>query len=106
MSDVALLISHDGLRQALVPYLQAWGFGVAPFAGEPPPVVVTTVRDAPPQTCADLARQGRSVVVLATVPRESERDLYLRSGAAAYVPMSGVGDQLLEAIRSVTGQGA
>ena len=102
MPEVALLIAHTGLRQALEPYLRAWGFGVVPFGGEPPPVVVTTATDSPVPVCAELARRGTSVVVLATVPRENERALYLRSGAAAYVPMSGAGDQLLQAIRSVT----
>ena len=100
MPEVALLIAHAGLRQALEPFLRASGFGVVSFAGSPPPVVVTTALDSPATACAELARQGATVVVLATVPRESERALYLGSGAAAYVAMSGVGDQLLRAIRA------
>jgi DNA-binding NarL/FixJ family response regulator len=67
-------------------------------------VVVTPVSDCPSERCVELAAEGTRVIILAAIPRESERDRYLEAGAAAYVAMTVGGDQLIGEIRRVLGQ--
>lgn len=63
-------------------------------------VIVAPVADCPPSRCAMLTSAGARVIILAPVPRETERLQYGLAGAAAYLPMGGDAGPLLAAIRS------
>jgi DNA-binding NarL/FixJ family response regulator len=62
----------------------------------PGDVVFTTMTDCSPHECRYYAIKGRKLVILAALPSDRSRDLYLAAGAAAYVPMD-VGTAVLEA---------
>lgn len=53
----------------------------------PGDVVITTNRECPPETCSELVLSGLQVIVLAAVPRETERVRYAAAGADCYLPM-------------------
>ncbi|MBI5948768.1 MAG: hypothetical protein HY875_11580 [Chloroflexi bacterium] len=51
-------------------------------------VVVAASTSLTPEECAELAGQGKPVIVLAPLPTKSERNRYLSAGARGYLPMS------------------
>ena len=103
---VHVVASDETLRSALVNRLQAAEL-VPPPRGDTldhvysSGVVVATTADCPSERCAELAAAGVRVVVLAPVPRQGERDRYLRAGAAAYLPMDVDGRELVRSVRNV-----
>lgn len=74
--------------------------GAEPCVEQSVALVVTTVSDRTPAEVHTLAQQGRTVLVLAPVPRVSQERAYLNAGAAAYLVMATDGKELLEAVRS------
>ncbi len=62
-------------------------------------IVVTTASECEPERCERLASRGALVIVLAAIPRDTERERYFRAGAAAYVPMAVDSGELLAEIR-------
>jgi hypothetical protein len=65
-------------------------------------VAVTSTTDCTLARCAALAHDGVKLIVLATLPSERQRELYLGAGAVAYLPMALEHGPLAEAIRSAT----
>lgn len=65
----------------------------------PGDMVITPVADCPLERCSELARSGVRVIILAPIPRESERQQYLDAGASGYVPMTIDSNDLIAAIR-------
>ncbi|HEY4668568.1 MAG TPA: hypothetical protein VIH05_02200 [Tepidiformaceae bacterium] len=63
-------------------------------------IVVTTVSACPVEQCAELARRGVVVIVLAAIPRQTEADQYRAGGAAAYIAMTVDSEELLREVRS------
>jgi DNA-binding response OmpR family regulator len=63
-------------------------------------VIVTTAADFGHERCAQLAKDGARVIVLAPVTRERERMDFLNSGAFAYVAMTVDAGLLVAAIRA------
>lgn len=63
-------------------------------------VIFTTMTDCSPQECQYFAAKGRRVVVLAALPSDRAREVYLAAGAAAYIPMDGGSDELAAALRA------
>lgn len=105
---VHLLATNTDLRKGLLAGLhnappevvvQADGLGGDALDGSD--VIVTPVGDCSPARCARLAQTGARVIVLAPVPRESERIQYTLAGAARYLPMSASAGALLEAVTTV-----
>lgn len=101
--SVVVLTSDSALQKALtsrLERLQPVVMGHDP--GDPPAsteIVVTTVSECEPERCGRLTSKGAMVIVLAAIPREGERERYLQSGAAAYVPMSVDSAELLAEIQ-------
>jgi DNA-binding NarL/FixJ family response regulator len=62
----------------------------------PGDVVFTTMTDCSPHECRYYAIKGRKLVILAALPSDRARDVYLAAGAAVYVPMN-PGTAVLEA---------
>lgn len=108
---VHVLTSDALLRRALRARLASARF-VFPDSrdGAPPPsrhdVVLATTSDLPSERCAELASAGVRVVMLAAVPRERERSRYTAAGAAAYLPMTADGSQLVAELRALGGGGS
>jgi DNA-binding NarL/FixJ family response regulator len=100
--NIAVITAFDELRSSL----EAWAARrpdtrLVPLdeAG-PGDVVFTTMTDCSPQECQWFAAKGRKLVVLAALPSDHARDVYLAAGAAAYVPMNGGTEQLEAALQS------
>jgi DNA-binding NarL/FixJ family response regulator len=55
--------------------------------------------DCSPLECQYFATKGRRLVILAALPSERSRTLYLAAGAAAYIPMDGGAGELEAALR-------
>lgn len=111
MLNVTVCATSGPLRDALTEALGEFAVvasssSVLP-SGEPNPgeIVVAPVSDCTLETCGRLSDLGWRVVVLAPVPREPERVMYLASGATDYVPMTVQSDELLGAIVSAAGDG-
>jgi len=104
------IVSRDSaLRRALLarlnrapdPLLLTGGSScdVLPESG----IVVVPSPDCSMDACAQLVAQGCTVIILAAVLRDSERERYLKAGATAYVPMAIDSEQLLVEIRRIVG---
>lgn len=92
------------LRKALTKRLERVA-GINVMGGEPlesgeASVIVTTAADFGNERCAQLARLGARVIVLAPVTRERERVDFLKAGAFAYVAMTVDAGLLVAAIRA------
>jgi DNA-binding NarL/FixJ family response regulator len=101
---VRLLLSDGLLRHALRARLGPAGFAVCDEGecadGAPRgALLLATTSDLPSDRCAELVGAGAQVVMLAAVPRESERRRFLEAGAVAYVPMSADGEELVRRLR-------
>ena len=64
----------------------------------PADIVIAPTSDCPPLDCAQLVKSGARVIVLAPIPRESERVTYENAGVSAYIPMTVGTRELLKAI--------
>lgn len=63
-------------------------------------VIFTTMTDCSPQECQYFATKGRKLVILAALPSDRARDVYMAAGAAAYIPMDGGTLELEAALRA------
>jgi DNA-binding NarL/FixJ family response regulator len=112
---ILIAIADDVVRKAIgitlaraLPAFRVYtdGFGTGDGA-----VVVSTPRDCGLTRCNEFAQLGRSVVILAPVPRTTEATAYLQAGAAAYLPMDPNTGALVRAVAasaarpSVSGDG-
>lgn len=97
MEAVVRVVSADGaLRRALVSRLtNAPGMDVRVQADVPRDwnylrgdIVVIPATEVPPARCQSLAASGIHVIVLAALPRQTERASFLAAGAFAYVTMA------------------
>ncbi|GAB4330977.1 MAG: hypothetical protein Kow0010_16090 [Dehalococcoidia bacterium] len=106
--EVHVVASDPLLRRALIAKLRSAqlegvvmpehdGRDRAPRPGD---VVITPAADCDLQRCADLTGAGVRVIILAPIPRESERQHYLGVGASGYVLMTIDSNDLIEAIRT------
>jgi len=66
-------------------------------------VLVATTSECSPDECAGLGLAGRQVVILAALPSEFQRRMYLDAGASGYLPMAIDTRPLIEAIRQLDG---
>ncbi|KAA0229431.1 hypothetical protein EDM76_11950 [bacterium] len=102
-ASIHLLTSNTALQKALASRLERSqppalpGDGVEPSV--PADIVVTTASECEPERCERLTARGARVIVLAAIPRDTERERYLRAGAVAYVPMDVDTGKLLAEIR-------
>lgn len=87
------------LREA--PDLGPWFDGSPDGKAPPGALLISTTSDCPAERCAELAALGVAVVILAAIPRNDDRELYQRAGAAAYLPMSIRPGELLSQLRVV-----
>ena len=79
--------------------------GISPHAAalaagdvSPADIVIAPASDCPPIDCAELVKSGARVIVLAPIPRESERIRYENAGVSAYIAMTVGTQELLKAI--------
>ena len=79
--------------------------GISPHAAalasgdvSPADIVIAPASDCPPPDCAELVKSGARVIVLAPIPRESERLRYENAGVSAYIAMTVGTQELLKAI--------
>ncbi len=102
--SVHIATSDPSLRRALTARLERTpGLTLSSSDGteglqQPSDIVISPASDCSPERCAELAVNGVTVIVLAAIPRESERQRYASAAAAAYVPMAVDSQQLLSAI--------
>lgn len=101
--SIHVLSSDPALRNALVSRLErSPGLTIASNGSSPatPPteIVVVPASECEPERCERLTSKGAYVIVLAAIPRDSERDRYLKAGAVAYVPMAVDSEELLAQI--------
>lgn len=88
---VAILAASPVLADALRHLVRTLEHPAPQIADGPPSagdIVVAPAADCSPSCCAEYAAMGAHVVVLASFPRDSERETYRRAGAAAYVTMA------------------
>jgi DNA-binding NarL/FixJ family response regulator len=108
--SIHVVSSDSALRRALVarlgrsPDLSLPTTGWSLDVQLPGRIVVVPASECSPGACRDLVARGHSVIVLAAVLRDNDRERYLAAGAAAYVPMTVDSEQLLEALRMAAGE--
>ncbi len=105
--DIQLLVRDPSVNAALASRIaRAPGFlaqvrdaGFAPLPGS---IILTTPSDCSPVYCAELVRDGVRVVLLAPVPRESDRAAYALAGGH-FIPMQVDTHELFAALREAAG---
>lgn len=65
-------------------------------------LVVTTVSECSPARCADFARRGAKVVILAALPSAAREQQYLDAGAFTFVPMGATQQDLDRVVLAAT----
>lgn len=102
---IRVITADPALRNALVGQIERSGRFSLTTLGEPAldgagldDVVVTTPADCSAEECLEMVQKGTRVIILTPVPRERERQLYMSSGAGAYLPMLIDGGELMDAL--------
>lgn len=103
MTNVSVWASDSALREALRVALTGFtSVRVLPDLGscrlDEPAVLVAPSSDCPPEACRRLTSERWRVVILAALPRETDRLAYLGAGATGYIPMTVGLDALCTAI--------
>lgn len=104
VTHIHVIAASAALRRGLVaglgdlPLIRPHASALTAHDVSPADIVIAPTSDCPPFDCAELVKGGARVIVLAPIPRESERVTYENAGVSAYIPMTVGTRELLKAI--------
>ncbi|MFN0093957.1 MAG: hypothetical protein ACKVVT_04165 [Dehalococcoidia bacterium] len=105
---LVVVTSNVALRRALVAHLEGVGHFVVVARDdtadlERGDIVIAPTDGISPEEAFAVVAVGASLIVLAPLPSDPERDRYLAAGAGAYLPMLVDGDALHNAVARALG---